>query len=86
MSPEALDEPPSYTKKLDSFSFGVLAVQIMTRQFPDPGSWNHICDMTVPRNQCFAVAFSGDTVYVIGGEPRTDSIEIRTIVESGMRL
>ena len=38
MSPEALGEPPMYTDKLDSFSLGVLCVQIMTRQFPDPGS------------------------------------------------
>ena len=37
MSPEALDDPPVYTKKLDCFSFGVLAIQIMTRLFPDPG-------------------------------------------------
>ena len=37
MSPESLDEPPSYTEKLDIFSFGVLLVQIMTRKFPDPG-------------------------------------------------
>ena len=37
MSPEALDDPPVYTKKLDTFSFGVLGVQIMTRQFPNPG-------------------------------------------------
>ena len=37
MSPEALDEPPSYTTKLDVFSFGAILVQIMTRQFPDPG-------------------------------------------------
>ena len=28
MSPEALDDPPVYTKKLDSFSFGVLSIQI----------------------------------------------------------
>ncbi len=36
MSPEALDEPPVYTDKLDNFSFGVLLVQITTRQFPKP--------------------------------------------------
>ena len=37
MSPEALREQPVYTDKLDSFSLGVLCVQIMTRQFPNPG-------------------------------------------------
>ena len=37
MSPEALDDPPVYTKKIDTFSFGVLDIQIITRQFPDPG-------------------------------------------------
>ena len=37
MSPEALEEPPSYTGKMDIFSFRVLLVQIMTRQFPDAG-------------------------------------------------
>ena len=37
MSPEALDDPPVYTKKLDMFSFGVLDIQIITQQFPDPG-------------------------------------------------
>ena len=36
MSPEALDEPPVYTEKLDTFSFGVLLVQISNRQFPKP--------------------------------------------------
>ena len=36
MSPEALDDPPVYTKKLDSFSFGVLGIQIITRQLPKP--------------------------------------------------
>ena len=37
MPPEALREPPVYSKKIDCFSFGVLQIQIMTHQFPDPG-------------------------------------------------
>ena len=37
MSPEALKEPPVYTDKLDCFSHGVLSIQIMVRQFPNPG-------------------------------------------------
>ena len=41
MSPEALKEPPVYTKKLDCFSIGVLTVQVMTRQFPNPGARTH---------------------------------------------
>ena len=36
MSPEALDETKSYTAKLDIFSFGVIVIQILTRQFPSP--------------------------------------------------
>ena len=36
MAPEALDEPPAYTTKLDTFTFGVLGIQIITRLFPDP--------------------------------------------------
>ena len=36
MSPEALDENPSYTAKLDIFSFGVIVIQILTKEFPDP--------------------------------------------------
>ena len=36
MSPEALDDGKSYTTKLDIFSFGVIVIQICTRQFPDP--------------------------------------------------
>ena len=37
MPPEALIIPPRYSNKLDCFSHGVLAIQIVTRQFPDPG-------------------------------------------------
>ena len=36
MSPEALDDTKSYTAKLDIFSFGVIVIQILTRQFPNP--------------------------------------------------
>lgn len=36
MSPEALHEPVIYTAKLDNFSFGVIVIQILTRQFPNP--------------------------------------------------
>ena len=37
MSPEALQQPPAYTRKLDIFSCGVLYMQLITRKFPDPG-------------------------------------------------
>ena len=37
MPPEAIRDPPVYSKKIDSFSFGVVEIQILTRQFPDPG-------------------------------------------------
>ena len=36
MSPESLNEPPVYTEKLDTFSVGVLLIQILTRKFPSP--------------------------------------------------
>ena len=38
MPPEAFKVPPVYTSKLDSFAHGVLGIQIMTQQFPEPGS------------------------------------------------
>ena len=37
MPPEATKEKPMYTEKIDCFSFGVIVVQILTRQFPKPG-------------------------------------------------
>ena len=37
MPPEALREPPNYTKKLDCFSEGVLIIQVCTRLWPQPG-------------------------------------------------
>ena len=37
MPPEALLTPPQYSDKLDCFSHGVMAIQVITRQFPSPG-------------------------------------------------
>ena len=37
MPPEAMKSPITYTEKLDCFSFGVLAIQILTRKSPNPG-------------------------------------------------
>ena len=37
MPPEAVKDKPVYTEKIDCFSFGVIAVQIMTGLFPEPG-------------------------------------------------
>ena len=37
MPPEALDDTKSYTSKLDIFSVGVIIIQIITREFPNPG-------------------------------------------------
>ncbi|CAI8043188.1 Ras-related protein Rab-8B [Geodia barretti] len=36
MSPQTFSNPPQYTTKLDIFFFGVLSVQIVTRQEPNP--------------------------------------------------
>ena len=36
MPPEALNDNPQYSPKLDCFSLGVLAIQIVTRKFPEP--------------------------------------------------
>ena len=38
MPPEAVQENPVYTEKIDCFSFGVIIVQILTRQFPELGN------------------------------------------------
>ena len=38
MPPEALRLQPVYSQKLDSFSFGVLVIQMETRRFPNPES------------------------------------------------
>ena len=42
MPPEALTDEPEYTDKLDCFSLGVLMIQIITRNFPEPTKATHI--------------------------------------------
>ena len=37
MPPEAVQDKPVYTEKIDCFSFGVIAVQTLIREFPKPG-------------------------------------------------
>ena len=38
MPPEAVKEEPTYSEKIDCFSFGVIVLQILTREFPKPGN------------------------------------------------
>ena len=38
MPPEAVQDDPVYTEKIDCFSFGVIIIQTSTRQFPKPGN------------------------------------------------
>ena len=50
MPPEALNEPPSwYSEMLDTFSFGVLLVQIMTQKFPNPSDRFTTMEVQDPR-------------------------------------
>ena len=37
MPPEAVESRPSYSEKIDCFSFGVIVLQIITQEFPNPG-------------------------------------------------
>ena len=37
MPPEAVQDQPVYTEKIDCFSFGVIIVQMLTRLYPKPG-------------------------------------------------
>ena len=44
MPSEAVHDKPVYTEKIDCFSFGVIAVQTLTREFPNPGDRMKIFD------------------------------------------
>ena len=49
MPPETLIASPQYSSKLDCFSHGVLALQIMTRNFPNPGEATRYVEIQDPR-------------------------------------
>ena len=54
MPPEALTTPPCYSCKLDCFSHGVLTLQIITKNFPNPGDATTILeDRRFPTGQAF---------------------------------
>ena len=46
MPPEAVKEKPTYTEKIDCFSFGVLIIQILAQVFPDPGKRQETMDFS----------------------------------------
>ena len=49
MPPEALSTPPNYSSKLDCFSHGVLIIQVITKNFPNPGDANmYVTDPKYP--------------------------------------
>ena len=49
MPPEAIDDHPVYTEKIDCFSFGVIIVQILTQKFPAPGDRYEIIEINLPQ-------------------------------------
>ena len=54
MPPEALTTPPHYSSRLDCFSHGVLTLQIITRNFPNPGDATIIMeDRRFPTGRAF---------------------------------
>ena len=45
MPPESVEDKPLYTETMDCFSFGVIIVQILTQQFPQPSDRNKIIEI-----------------------------------------
>ena len=44
MHPEAVQDKPVYTEKIECFSFGVITVQTLTQEFPKAGDQMKIFD------------------------------------------
>ena len=49
MPPEAVQDQPVYSEKIDCFAFGVIVVQMLTRQFPKPGDRMQRLEVNHPR-------------------------------------
>ena len=49
MPPEAVQDKPVYSEKIDCFSFGVITLQILTREFPKPGDRRRRVEINHPR-------------------------------------
>jgi serine/threonine protein kinase len=49
MPPESVEDKPLYTETMDCFSFGVIIVQILTQQFPQPSDRNKIIEIYHPQ-------------------------------------
>ena len=48
MPPEAVQDKPAYSEKMDCFSFGVITLQILTREFPKPGDRRNRVEINHP--------------------------------------
>ena len=48
MPPEAVEDTPAYTEKIDCFSFGVITIQILSRQFPVPSNRKKRVSVSLP--------------------------------------
>ena len=48
MPPEALQGRPVYSEKIDCFSFGIIVLQVLTRQYPDPSDHQRKVEVNHP--------------------------------------
>ena len=85
MPPEALRDPPINSKKIDCFSFGVLQIQIMTRQFPDPGpakKWLKTHDLQLVQLKCPSLTENDANPTSISSIPPMPSSQQPSIVST----
>ena len=48
MPPEAVQGRPKYSEKIDCFSFGIITLQVLTRQYPDPSDHQRKVEVNHP--------------------------------------